>query len=232
MNRDNYATRLTLTTESGMELSTTLVIYKSGPFTNTHLNTGNWIQDLIAVAETQIGYVGSNKPNDEDGILNPGSKPGDFTKYCRFLGIPGSSWCASFVSWCAFQAGIPTGIIGRSAFAMPDSLSPNVSKGLVRVHYFNELSDPQREKSPYLWRYGIFENRRDSDPKCGDLIFFRSEIFAPERAFGHVGIVVSATASSVTYIDGNGDSTDKVKLRTIRKTDIYFAGYFSPWPEE
>lgn len=229
-NRDNYATRLTLTTESGRQITAILVIYKSGPFVNTHLNTGDQAQDLISVALTQVGYVGSNSPYDEDGILDPGNKRDDYTKYCRFLDIPGNPWCASFVSWCAFQAGIPTTVITRRTSAFPDYMSPHVKNGRIPVHYFNKPGEKQLPRYSYLLRYGIYELRENSDPKPGDLIFFRGPTCISEKAFEHIGMVISSDATTVTFIDGNGeDNSNEVKVRTIPKTDRTFAGYFSPW---
>lgn len=71
-------------------------------YPNTHVNTGNQREDIVAVARTQIGYrEGSN--ND--------------TKYGEWYGINHASWCAMFVSWCARQANIPTSILKNSSGA-------------------------------------------------------------------------------------------------------------------
>ena len=89
-------------------LSVNVSLSANAAYENNHVNTGNQREDIIAVAETQIGYrEGSN--ND--------------TKYNRWNGIIsgypeggyGYPWCHSFVSWCANQAGISTSIIPRTA---------------------------------------------------------------------------------------------------------------------
>ena len=71
---------------------------------NTHVNTGNQRQDLLAVALTQLDYT-EGRSND--------------TKYGTWYGLPFQAWCASFVSWCARQAEISTDILGKSALASP-----------------------------------------------------------------------------------------------------------------
>lgn len=77
-------------------------------YENTHVNTGNQREDIVAVAETQIGYhEGSNndtKYNRWNGTIN-GYPVGGY----------GYPWCQCFVSWCANQAGISTDIIPRTA---------------------------------------------------------------------------------------------------------------------
>ncbi|MBR5134977.1 MAG: CHAP domain-containing protein [Clostridia bacterium] len=71
-------------------------------YENTHVNTGNQAQDLIAVAKTQLGYAeGSN----------------NYNKYSESFGYAYQPWCGHFISWCARQAGIPEAVIpttGRS----------------------------------------------------------------------------------------------------------------------
>ncbi len=77
-------------------------------YDNTHINTGNQREDIVKVAETQIGY--------HEGENND-------TKYNRWngkiSGYPvsgyGYPWCHCFVSWCANQANISTNIIPRTA---------------------------------------------------------------------------------------------------------------------
>lgn len=62
-------------------------------YENTHYNSGDQAQDIVGVAQTQVGYgEGSN----------------GYTKYGDWYGLPNSDWCAMFVSWCANQAGVDT----------------------------------------------------------------------------------------------------------------------------
>ena len=79
--------------------------YPTG-YPNTHVNTGNQLNDILRVAYTQIGYT--------EGA-------GDYTKYNEWMSketgynFQGVAWCATFVCWSANQANIPTSIISRNA---------------------------------------------------------------------------------------------------------------------
>ena len=56
----------------------------SAAYENTHVNTGNQIEDLIAVATTQIGYTEGNSTSQMGGTSG-GS--GNYTKYGAWYGI-------------------------------------------------------------------------------------------------------------------------------------------------
>lgn len=73
-------------------------------YENTYTNTGNYIDDLIGVAKTQVGY--------REGKSN-------YTKYGVWYGFPNASWCAIFISWCARQAGIPKSVLPTNSYATP-----------------------------------------------------------------------------------------------------------------
>ncbi|MGN1403468.1 MAG: CHAP domain-containing protein [Ruminococcus sp.] len=70
-------------------------------YENTHTNTGDQIEDLIQIAETQLGYCPESeaKYNIWNGMI------ADSYEY---------AWCHTFVSWCADQAGIDTSIIPKT----------------------------------------------------------------------------------------------------------------------
>lgn len=75
-------------------------------YENTHVNTGNYRQDIIAVALTQVGYLAGS---------------GNYNKYGASFNNAYDSWCGYFVSWCANQAGVPTSILKRTGWASPTS---------------------------------------------------------------------------------------------------------------
>lgn len=58
--------------------------------------SGNYCEDIISVAESQLGYTESGTGE---------------TVYSSLAGQPGRSWCSEFVAWCANRTGIPTSII-------------------------------------------------------------------------------------------------------------------------
>ncbi len=69
-------------------------------YPNTHVNTGNKKEDIIAIAETQIGYS-----IDGAGRTKYGSWYGNYINGNESF-YSSAAWCAMFVSWCADQAGI------------------------------------------------------------------------------------------------------------------------------
>lgn len=171
---------------------------------------------ILDVAKSQIGYTGSATSDNTTGANV--TNPGDYTKYGIYTGTNGQDWCASFVSWCGYQAGEST--IKKAALAGPDSLCTNArTKG--GVVYFNAMNDAQRKNHAYLETYAILASRGEVTPSAGDLIFFRWSSAGSSIMFSHVGIVSKVSGGTVYYIDGNG-SGDVVKERSksITSTDI------------
>ena len=88
-------------------LSAVMLLWTGLPVTaayeNTHNNTGKPSQDILAAAESQLGYIA----------------PADGAKYNRWYGaVNGNytySWCQTFLSWCAEQAEIGTDVIPKEA---------------------------------------------------------------------------------------------------------------------
>ena len=73
--------------------------------TNTHRNTGNQRNDMVAIARTQVGFR---------------ETPGVATAYQRRFNSDGrQDWCAWFVAWVAREAGIPTSVIPSLGGAGP-----------------------------------------------------------------------------------------------------------------
>ena len=65
--------------------------------------TGDWPQDVIAIAQTQLGYTESTKNYmvAEDGETVKG-----YTRYGAWYGDPYADWDAMFVSFCLHYAGV------------------------------------------------------------------------------------------------------------------------------
>ncbi len=66
--------------------------------------SGQWPEDLIAIASTQIGYTESERNYLADDIEN---KKG-YTRYGQWYGIPYGDWDAMFAAFCLHYADIPT----------------------------------------------------------------------------------------------------------------------------
>lgn len=73
--------------------------------------TGAWPEDIVSVAETQLGYRESEKNfvADEDGTVH------GYTRYGAWYGAPYSEWNALFVSFCMNYANVSKTVIPRSA---------------------------------------------------------------------------------------------------------------------
>lgn len=165
--------------------------------------TGDNVTDLLAVALSQVGYMEGDTLYDMDGTV-AGSN--NFTEYNWNMGDFGVGygtgnydWCASFVSFCLLQ-------------------SRCTEQNKLSDWCRNHMGDPE-----YIWREvgcpkwaqnleqtGYFQksaaNGGNYTPKSGDLIFFR---WSPEKAIGHVGVVLYADAERVYTVEGNtnGGST-------------------------
>lgn len=147
-------------------------------YENTHTNTGNQAADIVAVAQTQVGYLEGSLSGTVAGSNN-------YTKYGVWYdnnvdsgGFSYSAWCAMFVSWCANQAGIPSSIVYYHAYC-PYGVSWFKDRGLFQYS---------------AYRGGSYT------PKAGDIIYF-----APvgSTVSSHVGIVRYASGGYVYTIEGN-----------------------------
>ncbi len=65
------------------------------------LRTGSWPADVVAVAQTQLGYRESVK----NVILEDDQLKG-YTRYGAWYGIPYGDWCAMYASFCLSYAGV------------------------------------------------------------------------------------------------------------------------------
>ncbi|MBR5514572.1 MAG: InlB B-repeat-containing protein [Clostridia bacterium] len=169
-------------------------------YENTHTNTGNQIEDLIAVATTQIGYTEGNNAAGESGTTG-GS--GNYTKYGRWYGINPGAWCAMFVSWCANQAGIPTSVITKHASCD------------LGMQWFQNNG---------VWKWspacgGSYV------PKRGDIIYFRTKTNQVTDST-HVGIVYDSSSSTVYTIEGN--ASNKCQKKSYSLSSAYILGYGTP----
>lgn len=84
--------------------------------------TGDQRNDILKIAESQLGYTEGDRKSDLDGTSNQDRKHPNinYTEYNYwYWGVYGGkdyAWCAAFVSWCARQANIPTSIIPNIAY--------------------------------------------------------------------------------------------------------------------
>lgn len=178
--------------------------YKTGIYYDKLLEaksklTGDHRYDVIMIALSQIGYHEGNSDADMDGWNLGGSE--NFVEYnrlfCKLEGIWGYAWCAAFVSWCQFQAGIPAEI-DCSEISCPRMI--------------NEILKPQ----------GLYKTRESGyTPIIGDLIYFKN---ATSNAVStHVGLVIGVRDGYVYTVEGNGG--ERVARHKYAIDDSYIVGY-------
>ncbi len=76
--------------------------------------TGDYRTDIVSVALSQVGYHEGKSAGDLSGSS---SGKANFTEYGYNFGLPGDSWCAAFVWWCARQVGVNESIIRKTEWA-------------------------------------------------------------------------------------------------------------------
>ena len=148
--------------------------------------TGDNRTDIVNVAKSQVGYQEGNSSAGWGGTTL-GS--GNYTEYGRWYGMDAAYWCAMFVSWCAYVAGISTNV--------------------VKYHSYTEtqLSFFKNKGQAYSWatiKAGGY------DPQPGDIIFFLSSSGASSgRSTNHIGIVsgYNRSTGTLTTVEGNTSST-------------------------
>ncbi|MBF2075026.1 MAG: CHAP domain-containing protein [Synechococcales cyanobacterium C42_A2020_086] len=140
--------------------------------------------DVIRVAARQIGYVETSNNR---------------TKFGVWYGMDGQPWCAIFVSYCFYMAGLPLPI--------------TTSKGFAYCPYGVDWF-----KSKGQW----FKN-----PKVGDVVFYDWYPGTVDSDAWHVGIVESINPDgSVVSIEGNtavgNDSNGGKVMRRTRGTNVQY----------
>ncbi len=180
-------------------MSSSLAIAADNEFRNTHVNTGVWADDLVAVAETQVGYSEKYSANGEDLKSN---QDGGYTKYGAAYRNPYAPWCTYFILWCAREAEIPNSVICSSgSCGNPD----------IMVNWF---------KNTGTWRGTEYV------PKRGDIVFFDVN---KDNGADHAGIVrsVSEDEETIYTIEGNcGGYYGYTTAREVRRNNIM--GYGVP----
>ena len=85
--------------------------------------TGNWAEDLVSVAKTQLGYEQSEKNFEIDPA--DGVTLRYYSRYGQSYGNPYGEWDVMFLSYCLKYAGIPQSAISQEAsvLALRSSMS-------------------------------------------------------------------------------------------------------------
>lgn len=163
---------------------------------NTYVNTGNYINDLIGVARTQIGYreldLSTGEPIADNGTAG-------YTKYGESFGDPTGEWCAYFISWCAREAEIPT------------SVMPRLGNCATMVKWYETNSVFHTASSGYI-------------PKTGDLVFINWSGGETAKHVGIITGVSGDTLYTIEGNTGVGRGYECM-ARTRRLSASYIVGY-------
>lgn len=154
---------------------------------------------IITIAKSQVGYKEkASNSNLSSFTANAGSN--NYTKYGAWYGNNGQPWCATFVSWCANQAGISTSMVPKY-----ESCDAGMSKFKSWGRFY------------YSKTYG-----GSYTPKVGDIFFTGSSTSDST----HTGIVVGVSGSTITVVDGNYG--DQVSSRTMSINNSSLIGFGNP----
>ncbi|MBO4903014.1 MAG: leucine-rich repeat protein [Lachnospiraceae bacterium] len=200
-------------------------IYKSSSYYTALLQTeltGNYRDDVIAIARSQIGYHEGDSEADYGGGNTKGE--GDVSEYGRFLGSSGNAWCSEFASWCIRMAGVPTSLV-------------NSSKGANANTFTADTTAAYHPWSDTVWGGGSYT------PGKGDVILWvwrnYSGTYAPDQSLSHTTLLESVedNGSSVTFnvVHGNSGNAVGIGRYEVNKADgklyddkgyVGYVGYF------
>lgn len=123
---------------------------------------------LLLVAASQIGY---REGRDSSGWNNDNA-------FGKWYGTNGVSWCAQFVSWAAFVAGIPESVI------------------------------PRHQYTPAGWNWFVAHGRAVDSPRAGDILYVDGYVPGEGNRVHHVGIVEKVLSNGlIQTIEGNTNTT-------------------------
>lgn len=164
--------------------------------------TGDWSRDVLAIAESQLGYTEStaNFIVDEEG----GTK--GYTRYGAWYGDPYGDWCAMFASFCLHYAQVED---------IP--LEANCGR------WIEDLSKEE---------YQLYHPAGDYVPQPGDLVFFDMNRNGSSDHIGFVVEMIEATETEPAKIKTlEGNSSDRVQYVTYNLPEDRIIG-FGQLPEE
>jgi hypothetical protein len=143
------------------------------------------LEAIIEVAKKEIGTIEGPKDNE--------------TKYGKWTGANFLPWCQSFVSWCAFTAGLDAKTYPKSAATVA--------------------------ASDWFKKNDRWADARNDDPTPGDWIYFDFPDDGVNR-ISHVGLCIKNNGDgTIQVIEGNTSGTAKGDQRNggmcVEKTRAY-----------
>ena len=169
--------------------------------------SGNWAEDLVSVAQSQLGYEESTK---NFKLADDGKTRKGYTRYGEWYGNKYGDWSAMFASFCLNYAGIP---------------SKTVPVNSGSIAWITEL----KQKDLYKTANSTDADGGNYNPTAGDLIFLDTD---SDGKADHVGIVSETEtkdgkeAGKVTSLTAIvGDSDDKVEEKSYKTGSDVVVGY-------
>lgn len=166
--------------------------------------TGDWAEDVVSVAKTQLGYTEST---ENYAVLEDGETMKGYTRYGAWYGDEYGDWSAMFVSFCLNYAEISAKYVPQSG---------DCEDWVVM------LSDKD---------YDLYQKAGDYTPVPGDLVFLDTDKDGKAELAGIVSECVkedgesdsSAKLKEIRLIAG--DAEDKVQTLTYDADDSELLGY-------
>ncbi len=159
--------------------------------------TGVWADDVVAVAESQIGYTEStaNFTLDDDDETRKG-----YTRYGAWAGNEYGDWDAMFASFCLHYAGISKKDFPEATGAYAWSVS--------------------------LKKIDLYQAAEDYTPVAGDLVFFDTDEDGKIDRVGIIS-AVNEKKEQLTVIEGDyeEDNADAVCKNKYALNDSEIVGY-------
>lgn len=140
--------------------------------------TGNWAEDVLAVAESQLKYAESTK----NFIVTEDDEVKGYSRYGAWYGDPYGHWCAMFASFCLGYAEVDKELMPQDANCQ---------------NWIETLSKEE---------YELYHEAKDYEPVPGDLIFFNFDEDKDSDHVGFVVEVIEETENQkaqVKTIEGN-----------------------------
>ena len=168
----------------------------------------------VNITETaEIDYVGRflDLAYAQVGIKEIGENG---QKFGEWYGNPNQPWCAQFVSWNWYHAGLSNDLLVKYQSCY-QGMKWCSEQGIM--HYVQNYTFPANENM----LNGIYSYKReDYIPKSGDIVFFLS------NGAGHTGIVGYCDGTYIYTIEGNRSNCAGVWR--IKLTNTTITGYASP----
>lgn len=164
--------------------------------------TGNYRADMIAVANSQLGYA-----EDANGGSVYAAEIGGADNALR-------PWCTEFISWCARNAGIPETVI-PNALATDGLRKPFSAMGRYYI-----LNNGRDNDSCGCGAYADGRSLNVRDLEAGDIVLTQGSNSFYADGPGHSALVLGVyTDNNVLVVSGN--SGDTVRYSVVSPREIH-----------